>query len=163
MAHDEVRGGAINEVGASNDEVRGGAMNEVGASKDEVGARNWDAGASNDEAGASEHEAGASDDEVGASDDEVGASEHEVVASDAEGLARFARVVRFGRVTESITLALRGGAITLVTARTPVCDAAAAAGASRAIVSQLRSEMSPNAAVHACAMMSFGSLIVCKD
>ena len=121
-------------------------MNEVGASNDEVGARNWDAGASNDEAGASEHEAGAREDEVGASDHEVGASEHEVGASEHEVVARFERFVLFGRVTESITLALRGGAITLVTARTPVCDAA---GASRAIVSQLRSEMSPNAAVHA--------------
>ena len=133
----------------THDEVRGGAWQEVGA-------RNWDAGARNDEAEASEHEGGASE-------DEVGASEHEVVARDDEGLARFERFVLFGRVTESISLALRGGAITLVTARTPVCDAAAATGASCAIVSQLRSEMSPNAAVHACAMMFFGSLIVCKD
>ena len=95
-----------------------------------------------------------------ASEHEVGASEHEVVASHDEGLARFGRVVRSGRVTELITWSLRGGEITLVTARKPVCDAA---GASCAIVSQLRSEMSPSAAVHACAMMSFGSLLVCKD
>ena len=105
---------------------------------------------------ASEHEVVASFWEAGAREDEVGPSEHELVG-------RFERVVRFGRVRESNTLALRGGAITLLTARTPGCDAAAAAGASCAIVYQLRSDTSPNAAVHACAMMSFGSLIVFKD
>ena len=92
-------------------------MHEVGASKDEVGERKW--------------EAVVSEAEVGASEPEVGASEHEVVA-------RFQRIVRFGRVTESITLALRGRGIILVTARTSVCDADTAAGASCAIMSQLR-------------------------
>ena len=84
-----------------HDEVRG-AMHEVGASKDEVRARNWQAGASEDELGSSEHEVVASFWEAGAREDEVGPSEHELVG-------RFERVVRFGRVTESITLALRRG------------------------------------------------------
>ena len=87
--------------------------------------------------------------EVGARKLEEGASVDDAGASEYEELTRFVRVVRFGLITELITLVLRGEAITLVFARPPGCDAAHTVGASCAIVSQLRSEMSPNAAVHA--------------
>ena len=102
---------------------------QVSGERPEVGARECKAGASKDEAETCEDEARASEAVVGCSEDEVAASEHEVDAS-AVGLARFELVVRFVRLTDSITLAIREGAITLLTARRPGCDAAAAAGAS---------------------------------
>ena len=86
--------------------------------------------------------------------DEAGASEREAEPSDDEEQARVRRVVRFGRLTESITLG---------TGHTAGCDAAADAGPTCAIVCHLRSGLSANTAVQACLMMSFVSLIVCKD
>ena len=76
-------------------------MHEVGASAGEAGVNEDEVESSKEQRRASEPEDEACDNEVGTCDD--------------EGLARFGRVVCIGRVTESITLALRGGAITLIT------------------------------------------------